>query len=45
MENTIKSIGMDVSDRKVDLCLLGSKAEIMGREKLPNTESALRKWF
>ncbi|MEK6752098.1 MAG: IS110 family transposase [Chloroflexota bacterium] len=45
MENTIKSIGMDVSDRKVDLCLLNAQAEIVGREKLANTEPALKKWF
>lgn len=45
MGKDIKVIGMDISDRKVDLCLMGEKAEVLDRIRLVNTRAQLEKWF
>jgi transposase len=45
MTKDIKVIGMDISDRKVDLCLMSKKAEILDRIRLVNTRPQLEKWF
>jgi transposase len=45
MRNSNVTIGMDVSDKYVHLAVIDDSGDVARRDRIPNREPAIRKWF